>query len=97
MARWREKMERLFAALAFAEEGQREDALEVAGLEPVQADLSLESAFAAAALAEANCHEIAREVMGLRESSEKSDPVDFASIVGLRGVRIWYGVAHLAA
>ncbi|MEJ5376413.1 MAG: hypothetical protein WHX93_07530 [bacterium] len=97
MARWREKMERLFAAVSFAEEGQRGDALKVAGLEPVQADLSLESAFAAAAFAEANCHEMAREVMGLRESPEVSDPVDFASIVGLRGVRIWYGVAHLAA
>jgi hypothetical protein len=97
MAGWKEKLERLFAAAALAEEGQREEALRVAGLEPVEADLSLESVFAATAFAEANSPEMARELLGIRDRDRASDPGDFASVVGLRGVRIWYGVAHLAA
>lgn len=97
MAGWKEKMEKLFAAEAFAEHNRHQEALIVAGLEPVKADLSLESVFAAAAFAEANSPDIAREMVGIRETQSASDPEDFASVVGLRGVRIWYGVAHLAA
>lgn len=97
MGGWKEKMERFFAAAAFAEENRRAEALEMAGLEPVRADFSLESVFAAAAFAEANSPETAREILGIREKESLPDPQDFASVVGLRGVRIWYGVAHLAA
>lgn len=97
MGGWKEKLEKLFAAVAFAEENRAEEALRVAGLEPVKADLSLENVFAAACFAEANCPEAAREIMGIREAQGEADPQDFASVVGLRGVRIWYGVAHLAA
>jgi hypothetical protein len=97
MGGWKEKIEKFFAAEAFAEENLREEALEMAGLEPVRADLSLESVFAAAAFAEANRPEMAREILGIKEKDSLPDPQDFASVVGLRGVRIWYGVAHLAA
>lgn len=97
MAGWKQKMEGIFSAVAFAEEGQREDALRTAGLKPMEADLSLESVFAAAAFAEADCPEMAREIMGVRESSAQSNPLDFASVVGLKGIRIWYGVAQLPA
>ncbi len=97
MGGWKEKMEKLFAAVGFAEQNRREEALEVAGLQPVKADLSLENVFAAAAFAEANSPETAREILGIREAQGFSNPEDFVSAVGLRGVRIWYGVAQLAA
>lgn len=97
MAGWKERLERIFAAVAFAEQAQRDEALKVAGLQEVQGDFSLESVFVAATYAEANCYEMAREQIGLRNKEFSSNPSDFASVVGLRGVRIWYGVVELAA
>lgn len=97
MGGWKEKMEKLFAAMAFAEENRHEDALQVAGLKPVKADLSLERVFAAAAFAEANSPETVREILGLKQAPRGSGLEDFLSAVGLKGVRVWYGVAHLAA
>lgn len=95
MGGWKEKMERWFAAVAFAEQNRHGEAMEVGGLEAVKAEFSLERVFAAAAFAEENSPEIAMEILGVGEAN--SNPQDFASVVGLRGVRIWYGVAHLAA
>ncbi len=97
MAKWKEWLERMFSATAFAECGQREEALRLAQLEPLEKPLSVEAAFAAVAFGEANCPEMARELLGIEEKILAKDPVDFATAVGLRGVRIWYGVAHLAA
>ncbi len=97
MAKWKEWLERMFSATAYAECGQREEALKLAQLEPLDKPFSLEVAFAAVAFGEANCPEIAMELLGIEEEVLAKDPVDFVTAVGLRGVRIWYGVAHLAA
>lgn len=97
MARWKEWLERMFSSCAFAECGQREEALRLAQLESLEKHFSVEDTFAAVAYGEANCPEMARETLGVKGKVLANDPLDSAAAVGLKGVRIWYGVAHLAA
>ncbi len=54
----------------------------------------LERTFAAAAFAEVGCRDAAREIMGA--SPQDHCGVDFLSAVGLKGVRVRYGMAQLA-
>ena len=94
MATLTEKLQQWFAAVAFAEAGEREIALEMIGVpaeaakNPVGVMQTLSTHFAAAAFAEANCHDMAAEVLG---SVRKNDT--FLQTLGLAGVRIWYGFA----
>jgi hypothetical protein len=94
MATLTEKLQQWFAAVAFAEAGEREIALEMIGVpaaaakDPVGVMQTLSTTFAAAAFAEANCHDMAAEVFGSVRRNET-----FLETLGLTGARIWYGVA----
>jgi hypothetical protein len=57
----------------------------------------IENLFSAAAFAEAGCHELAREFPGKGRAIPAEKPLDFAAAVGLKGVRVWYGIAQVAA
>ena len=90
-----DKLRNYFAAAAFAEEGEREIALQIAEARPeparqrVSIVAALNTAFAAAAFAEENCPEIARQIL----SSNKKR--SFAGAIGLNGVRVWSAVVPL--
>jgi hypothetical protein len=92
MSYWAQKLEKWFSAVAFAEAGEHNTALEMVGLtptetrEPVGVRQFLTTTFAAAAFAEANCHEIAKEILNSDPKKET-----FAEAIGLKGIRIWYG------
>jgi hypothetical protein len=92
MNSWMDKLRNYFAAVAFAEEGERDTALEIAGVSPEPARqrvsilAALNTAFAAAAFAEENYPEIARQI--LSENKRGS----FAGAIGLKGVRVWRAV-----
>lgn len=93
---WMEKLRTHFAAAAFAEEGEYETARRMAGLPASAAEQSasvvggVATAFAAAAFAEENCPEIALEI--LSGSPRKNS---FLEVIGLKGVRIFYGKVPL--
>jgi hypothetical protein len=78
--------------VAFAEAGEHKTALEMVGLVPAESRKpvgileSLNTHFAAAAFAEADCHVIAKEILNANAKDRS-----FADVVGLKGVRIWYG------
>ncbi|MEJ2716633.1 MAG: hypothetical protein P8182_05770 [Deltaproteobacteria bacterium] len=92
MKSWKEKLADWFAAAAFAEAGEHETALRLAGLESRASKRSasvmqtLNDSFAAAAFAEADCQETAIEILA---SGKKEQ--GFLDKVGLRGVRVRYG------
>lgn len=92
MSSWAKRLENWFSAVAFAEAGEHKTALEMVGLAPIEAKQpvsvlqNLNTTFAAAAFAEANCHDIAKEIL---DADAKKD--SFAEVVGLKGIRIWYG------
>lgn len=94
MISWTAKLEKWFAAVAFAEEGEHGTAMKMVGLQPNTATASegvlqrLRTAFAAAAFAEENCPEMALEILNSTNPNRR-----FAEAVGLRGVRVWHGVA----
>ena len=62
----------------------------------------IEKVFEAITFAEANCHEYAREARGtvsVPKSTLAKEPVtnqSFADAIGLKGIRVWYGVAEVA-
>lgn len=97
MSTMMEKIGTWFSAIAFAEVGEHETALRMVGITPAPSTQSvgvletLGTTFAAAAFAEADCADMAREIL---------DPipktVSFAEVVGLKGVRVRYGLVHLA-
>lgn len=92
MNSWAKRLDNWFAAVAFAEAGEHRTALEMVGLppsearQPVSMFQSLNTSFAAAAFAEANCHGTANEIL---HSGAKAK--SFAEVLGLQGVRVWYG------
>lgn len=93
MSSWAKTFEKWFSAVAFAEAGEHNTALEMVGLAPGEAKQpvsilqNLNTAFAAAAFAEANCHVIANQIL---EADAKNR--NFAEVIGLKGVRIWHGI-----
>lgn len=100
MNRILKKMESMFMAVAYAEAGERETALKLAGLEP--ANLSgvkqffryLENCFAAVAFAEENCHQYADPGNYRHPAPGKTICIHtFLRDVGLQNVQVRYGVA----
>ncbi len=86
----KERIEDWFAAVAFAEAGEGETALEIAGIQRrPQKRLSFDNLMAAITFAEAGLHEYASEFAGKTARKKSSKPL---SIV-LPGVKIWYGTA----
>ena len=86
----KERIEDWFAAVAFAEAGEGETALKIAGIQRrPQKRLSFDNLMAAITFAEAGVHEYALEFAGKTAHKKSSKPL---SIV-LPGVKIWYGTA----
>jgi len=88
-------LEETFAAQAFAEVGENEVAMRMAGVEE-HGRVSVQDSFAAVAFAEAGSHELAREMMGIRPKRlMPTRPVcGFLESVGIVGVRVAYGLAE---
>lgn len=88
-------LEDTFSAQAFAEAGEPEAAMRMAGVTGA-AESSALDAFAAAAFAEAGCHAEALELLGRAPKRlAPTRPVcGFLESVGLGGVRVAYGLAE---
>ena len=85
------KMENCFAAVAFAEAGEHETAIRMAGGQaPIKRRAgiweTLSRYFAAAAFAEEDCPDTALEIL-----SGSAKRKSFLETVGLKGIKVWYG------
>lgn len=98
MARF--NFETTFAAAAFAEAGEHETAMKMAGITPVYEKVrkfadSVQQCFAAVGFAEAGCHaeatQMAHPNLVCRKNKETLD--NFLENVGLSNVRVCYGLA----
>lgn len=87
-------LEDTFAGLAFAEAGEREEAMRMANVRECGASVS--DIYAAAAFAEAGCLDEARELIGCRPKRLVLPPQarGFLESVGLSGVNVAYGLAE---
>lgn len=98
MKNWREKLERHFMAVAFAEAGEHESAISFAGIKPWRNRFSkfiriFEDTFVAAAFAEADCPEPALDRIGRRDFGRTEPPLEiFLRTVGLQGIQVRYGI-----
>lgn len=93
MSAFKEKLEKWFSAVAFAEANEHETAMRIAEI-PTQGPafqegfaFTFKKMFAAAALAEEGLHEAAIAMADKAPS--------FAETVGLKGVRLWKGHAQI--
>lgn len=91
----RKTLEDTFSAQAYAEAGENETAMRMAGVEEKQG-ASVSDCFAAVAFAEAGSHELAREMMGVapRRLAPTRPVCGFLESVGLGGVSVAYGLAE---
>ncbi|MBU1041015.1 MAG: hypothetical protein KKF77_07960 [Proteobacteria bacterium] len=87
-------LEDTFAALAFADAGERQEAMQMAGVKEMS--VSVSDVFAAVAFAEAGCEAEARDLLGIRPVRLMPTPkvCGFLESVGLSGVRVAYGLAE---
>jgi hypothetical protein len=101
MRKLKEKCERIFSSVAFAEVGEAELACEVAGQEAGSARLpawSFDRLMSAVTFAEANEHETAlafldeKRAAGARKADLSSDLDDFLCAVGLSGAPVRYAL-----
>lgn len=90
----RKRLEDAFAGAAFAEAGEREEAMTMAGVRGCEA--SVADVFAAVAFAEADCHDEALEMLGCapRRLAPTPPVCGFLESVGLGGVHVTYGLAE---
>lgn len=88
------RLEDTFAGLAFAEAGEREEAMRMADVTDCGASVS--DIYAAAAFAEVGCFDEARELIGCTPKRLAPPPqtCGFLESVGLSGVRVAYGLAE---
>ena len=94
MAPLRELLEKTFGALAFADAGEPELAMAMAGVTACRAaDAKLEDAFAAVAFAEADRRDEALEMLGCQPALRRRRNA-FLDSVGLGDVPVFYGVAN---
>jgi len=99
MKKWMETMGKTFAAASFAEAGEHDTALELAGLKPNwnivnRLAKAWENIFAAVTFAEAGCVDRALELLGVKTARRDVQSLDiFLRDVGLQGVRVRYGLA----
>jgi len=85
------KIEDMAAAAAFAEANDERGALTMMGIDPDAARrVTFDDMMVAATFAEANAHHLAREYMGVKEP----DPIQ--EVLGLKGVKVWFGTAAVA-
>ena len=97
-----EKLEKTFAAVAFAEVGEFAIAMETAEVKPViganirDFSKSVDNIFAAITYAEAGCPEIAQEFLKKDPVQENLQPLKyFLETVGLQGARVCYGMVPI--
>jgi len=88
------RLEDAFAGAAFAEAGERLEAMEMAGVRECGASVS--DIFAAVAFAEADCPDTALEMLGCapRRLTPPVQVCGFLESVGLGGVNVAYGLAE---
>lgn len=92
MRSWKDTLEAWFSAVAFAEAGEHETAIQLTApgtgtaVEWINIIEHLNCVFAAAAFAEADCHQMAREILNPCKKKQS-----FLDTVGLRGVRVRMG------
>ena len=101
MRKWIENIEKTFAAVSFAEAGEHDTAMEIAAIKPDRSKVpkflkAIRKIFVAITYAEAGCHDMALEFLGKDtvKSSEHSLET-FLNTVGLKGVRISYGLVRV--
>lgn len=87
-------LEDTFAGAAFAEAGEVQTAMRMAGVKECGAGVA--DSFAAAAFAEVGCFDEARQLMGMepRRLSPPKQVCGFLESVGLSGVHVAYGLAE---
>ncbi|MHC1700904.1 MAG: hypothetical protein AB9900_07985 [Humidesulfovibrio sp.] len=87
-------LEDTFAAMAFANAGERQEAMQMAGVK--ETTVSVSDVYAAVAFAEVGCVPEARELLGLRPARLVPTPkvCGFLESVGLSGVHVAYGLAE---
>jgi len=101
MGKWIETIRKTFAAVSFAESGEHDFALEMAGIKPNwdkvnRFSKSWDNFFAAVTFAEAGCFDRAFEFLKNKTVRPKASPLDnFLKDVGLQGVRVRYGLAMM--
>ncbi|MFH1993970.1 MAG: hypothetical protein ABIK98_16440 [Pseudomonadota bacterium] len=99
MGKWMETIQKTFAAVSFAEAGEHDTAMEMAGIKPNWSKVSLlskawDNIFAAVTFAEAGCADRALEFVGAKTARRDVRSLEiFLKDVGLQGVRVRYGLA----
>jgi len=88
------RLEDTFAAHAFAEAGEAETAMHMAGVKDCGASVS--DVYAAAAFAEAGCFDEARAMLGYapKRLAPPRQVYGFLESVGLSGAHVAYGLAE---
>lgn len=96
MKTWRDKLERMFMAVTYAEADEHQTAMSLAGIQarrPGRRWAIFEKTFSAAAFAEADCSDWALDFLGTDDSPKaKPSLEDFLHNVGLCGVKVRYGM-----
>lgn len=98
MKKWMETIEKTFAAASFAEAGEHDTALELAGIKPNwgivnRLSKAWENSFVAVAFAEEGCVDRALELLGAKPARREVQSLEiFLRDVGLQGVRVRYGL-----
>jgi len=99
MKRLLEKFEKSFMAVAFAEAGEHDTAMRIAGIKPLRLNAlrrflkTVEACFAAAAFAEENCLQYADPADYLpHQPGRKIRIYTFLKDIGLQNVRVRYGL-----
>lgn len=96
-----EKIQSWLAAVAFAEAGEHESAMEIAGIgprptkSPSSALNALDRTFVAVSFAEEGLYDEARRYVKFSDRSRPAEPEDFLDAIGLQGVRVQYVMARL--
>jgi len=94
------KLEKVFAAVAFAEAGEHEYARRIMGYASPPREASILDRISKLAMAvtfaEANCHETALDMLGGNKPVKNKAVPSFAKVVGLEGIRIRYGVVEVS-
>jgi len=102
MRNWKKTLENIFMAVSFAEAGEHQTAVALAGIKPnwdwaEKVSKAFENTFAAAAFAEADCPEAALDFIGNNDSRRPQQSLEtFLKNVGLQGIQVRYAVVSMA-
>ena len=98
----RKTMEDTFAAAAFAEAGEHDTAMEMAGIQGAARTVwekvmrVFDVHMGATCFAEAGCHDTAREMLNVKESRQERPSLDeFLDSVGLQRTQVRFGLASV--